>query len=205
MSDFSAGLYGVNDYSEGGYKLFSASVSSSASTSSSAVRVTDGSASTAAQSQLTSAGTRIRESGAISAGATVITAVGYDYQETVGPRTGYGVGRYGIDVYGTNPAVAEVSATISATATGSATYIRERGVSGTVSAEAVGTANGVYSIIGSSTVSGSSDTAITYIRIRNVEGSTNPRMTISLSAREKWEPITSDTNTWTRVVPSATT
>jgi hypothetical protein len=200
MAVYSSGEYGAGSYNIGGAYLSASVVSASSSGSVTAVLVKN-TGGTATGTSATSSPTpiRVRESGALAAGAASTAAVGYDYNEEVGYRTGYGLARYGIDAYGTNPTVVTGSASASVAASATATAGRTRNAAALVEAEASGTGNGVYSITGAASLTATSSYQISYIRIRNVAVEDAGASTVGTYAREKWEPITNDSTTWTKI------
>lgn len=226
------GGYGYSNYSDGDYgtegvvhESGALSVTASATTSAQGGRdVPSGALSISANSSIASfSADRDRLSSATISASATITASGEDiiYEDT--DKYSYGSGLYGMHEY-TNGDLQTIvsaqsstvvangiriqqgSATVSATSGESADSEKIYQGSATSSASVSILANGAFTVnVQPNTITSSATITPSILRIRNASGITTVESGELTHAREKWEVISSATNTWTDKASSSTT
>lgn len=162
-------------------------------------RIRNCSASVSATSSTSSACERVREHSPTVTLQTVLVQIVEEYAITDGARPGYGLKRYGINLYGRNDSTEDGSASIAATSSATASCERVREHSKTIAMQSSTSARGVYSILVNVTLNTQLQTSTAYERIMNHSGSTATSLSLSVPAIEKWEPVSSTPEIWTPV------
>ena len=210
------GTYGDADYGvEGVTQTGSASISASASVTCTAAKVYESGAAISAVSTNTSACVRIRATGALVSSTSVTTSLGEEFVLKVISEYDYGTGAYGYQAYGQGPLdtvstgsasttstatrvrLASATSTASASTSSSAVTVVD-GVS-TVSATSTNTATGSFSVVGSASGTATATNTATCIRRRKSGALISSTSSTASIAREKWEPITADSQNWVTI------
>lgn len=218
------GLYNVGDYgTEGSVKDALASIAVSATFAASGGRNLESSAALSATSSFSSSeALRVRESDGAIAGAASITAAGEAIIIERSDKLPWGAGAYGYNRYDLNDLQTIVSVT-SALTVAAAERIRpgDASISATsgeassaeiiklgsaeVSASASTAANAVYTIKAGAALSASGSISINYIRRRPGSASASGTSGTLSIAREKWEAIGVNAQTYDTIAATSIT
>lgn len=163
------------------------------------IRIREASATVSATSSTSSACERVRELSPAIALQTAVVQVVEEYAITDGFRPGYGLKRYGTNLYGRNDSTEDASVSIAATSSATASCERVREHSKTIALQSSTFSRGVYSILVNVTLNTQLQASTAYERVMNHSGSTAASLSLSVPAIEKWEPVSSTPEIWTPV------
>jgi len=210
------GTYGDADFGvEGVTQTGSASISASASGTCTGAHVKESSATISSTATTSSACIRIRDGGALVSSTASTASVGEEFVLKVISEYDYGDGAYGYASYGQGPL--DTVSTGSASSTSAATRVRTASATSTASASNTSSAvtvvdagaqsdssatisvHAVFSVGGSASISAVAQLTCPGAATFASSGLVSSTSSISSLAREKWEKIAVNQDTWVKI------
>ena len=210
------GTYGDADFGvEGVTQTGSASISASASGIATGAKVYESGAAISSSATTASACVRVVDAGALVSSTASTASIGEEFVLKEISGYSYGTGAYGSAYYGEGPL--DTVSTGSASTTSAATRVRLASATSTasastsssavtvvdgvatVSATSTNTATGSFSVVGSASGSATATNTATCIRRRKSGALISSNSSTASIAREKWEPITAESQNWVTI------